>query len=88
MGHNNKGFGVLEIVLVVAAIAVVGFVGWKAYVAFSNNKKADTSQSQQATTEQAPAVTDNASLDKSAATLDAIDVGGTESTQFKSQANF
>lgn len=88
MDHNNKGFGVIEAILIVAVIAVIGFVGWKAWDAFSNNKTADTTQTQQINTDQAPAVNDNAGLDKSAATLDAINVDGTESKQLKSQTNF
>lgn len=88
MNHKNKGFSIVEIILVIAAIAVIGFVGWKAWDIFVNNKTADTTQTQQINTDQAPAVTDNASLDKSTATLDAINVDGTESTQLKSQTNF
>jgi prepilin-type N-terminal cleavage/methylation domain-containing protein len=88
MNHKNKGFSIVEIILVIAVIAIVGFVGWKAWDTFSNNKTADTTQTQQINTDQAPAVNDNAGLDKSAATLDAINVEGTESTQLKSQTNF
>ena len=88
MNHKNKGFSIVEIILVVAVIAIVGFVGWKAWDTFSNTKTANTTQTQQINTDQAPAVTDNASLDKSTATLDAINIDGTESTQLKSQTNF
>lgn len=88
MDHNNKGFSIVEVVLVIVVVAVIGFVGWKAWDAFSNNKTADTTQTQQINTNQAPVVNDNAGLDKSAATLDAINVEGTESTQLKSQTNF
>lgn len=88
MDHNNKGFSIVEIILVVTVIAIAGFVGWKAWDAFSNNKTADTTQTQQINTDQAPTVTDNTGLDKSTATLDAINIDGTESTQLKSQTNF
>lgn len=88
MNRNSKGFGAIEIILIVAVIAFVGFVGWKAWDTFSSNKTTDTTQGQQINTEQAPAVTDNASLDKSTATLDAINIDGTETTQLESQTNF
>ena len=92
MNHKNKGFSIVEIILVVAVVAIVGFIGWKAWDTFSNNKTADTTttttQSQQINTDQAPVVTDNASLDKSTAVLDAINVDSAESTQFNSQTNF
>jgi Tfp pilus assembly protein PilE len=88
MNHDNKGFGVIEIILIVAATAVIGFVGWKAWDTFSNNKTADTAQTQQINTDQSPAVTDNSGLDKSTATLDAVNVDGTESAQLSSETNF
>lgn len=84
MNRNSKGFGVIEIILIVAVIVLVGFVGWKAWDTFSNDKTASV----QINTDQAPAVTDNASLDKSTATLDAINIDGTETTQLESQTNF
>ena len=88
MSHKNKGFSIVEIILVVAVIAIVGFIGWKAWDTFSNNKTTDTTQTQPINTDQAPAVTDNASLDKSTAILDAINVDDTESAQLNSQTNF
>lgn len=88
MSKSYKGFSIVEIVLVVVVLAIVGFVGWKAWDTFSNNKTADTPQTQQVNTDQAPTVTDNASLDKSTATLDATIIDNSESSQLKSQTNF
>ncbi len=92
MSRHNKGFGIVEGVLIIAAIALIGFVGWRAWVSFSNNKNTtavnSTSQSQQVNPSQAPAITDNASLDQASAVLDATNVDGTESSQLNSETNF
>lgn len=85
MNYRSKGFSIVEVIIVVAVIAIVGFVGWRAWGTFSNTGTADTTQ---INTDQAPVVTNNASLDKSSVALDAIDIGGAESTQLQSQTNF
>lgn len=45
---NQKGFALLEILLIVAILAAVGFVGWKAY-STHRNKQVSSSQSTAAT---------------------------------------
>jgi prepilin-type N-terminal cleavage/methylation domain-containing protein len=88
MGHINKGFSIVEILLVIAIIAIFGFVGWKAYDTFFNNKTATTAQTQQVNTDTAPAVIDNSGLDASESTLNATIIDNSESAQLDAQTNF
>ncbi len=88
MSRSNKGFSIVEILLVIAILVIFGFVGWKAWDTFFNNKTAETTQNQQIDTDSAPSVTDNSGLDASSSTLDATTIDNTESTQLDAQTNF
>lgn len=42
---SNKGFGVVEIIIVVAAVVVLGLVGWVFYNSFANQETNETANS-------------------------------------------
>jgi prepilin-type N-terminal cleavage/methylation domain-containing protein len=74
MSSNNKGFSVVEILIVVAVVGLIGFVGWKVY----DNRQSDNSK-QQASTEQqdadaVPAVNGTSDLKESEDYLNSQDI--------------
>lgn len=88
MKFNNKGFGIIEIIIIAVIIVIIGFVGWKAWDAYTNNKGAETAKEQSGSTDQAPPVTDDSGLDESSAALDASKIDDNESTQLNTQIDF
>ena len=85
---RNKGFGIIEVTLIFAVIAIAGFVGYKAVDMLSKDKTPDITQTAQVNTDQAPAVTEASDLDKSTATLDAVDIDSTEAAQVDLETTF
>lgn len=90
MKFNNKGFGIIEIIIIAVIIAIIGFVGWKAWDAYTNtsSKGVETTKEQSVSTDQAPPVTDDSGLDASSAALDAVNIDDNETSQINTQTNF
>lgn len=88
MIRNSKGFGIVEAIIIVLAIGFIGFVGWRTWGVFSNSKTTNITQSQLINPDQAPTVNSAADLDRSTATLNAINIDSNESTQINSEFNF
>ena len=87
MRHNQKGVGIIELLLIVAVVAIIGFLGWT----FWNAKNADNSQqqseSQQAESE-VPVINNAEDLDKASKTLDSTDIEGSDSKQIDTETSF
>lgn len=80
---NQSGFSPVELVIVIAIVAVLGFVGYSVYDRQSSKTADVTGTSQSATASDvapAPAVSSTSSLDEAAATLDQTDPSGTNNT--------
>ena len=78
---NQSGFSIVEIVIVIIALATVGLLGYTFY----NNQVGKPASSDQANSSQsasandvktAPEITSTAGLDQAAATLDQTDLSG------------
>ena len=85
--RKNKGFSVVEVVIVVVVVGVittlgvVGYNRWKQTQVVSKDTTA-----QQADTATVPEVKTTSDLDKALTTLDQADVTGTDTTQLDSQS--
>lgn len=92
MSRNHKGFGIIEITFVVAVLAIGGLLGYKALEILSKSNTVSTvntsAQTQQVNTDQAPAINGASDLDKSASTLDATNIDGTEADQLNTETTF
>jgi Tfp pilus assembly protein PilE len=56
MKANQKGFSVVEILVIVVIVGLIGTVGWLVYDRQKTNDKKDDSSTKQATSEQKPVV--------------------------------
>ena len=80
--HSQTGFSIVELLVVVAVLALIGFVGYRVYSALNgNNTTADTTQvaNQSSTANDvtsAPAVNSTSNLDDAQKALDQTDPGG------------
>lgn len=84
--RSNKGFGVVEAVVLLGVIVLlvgVGYVGWKAFVK-SDSPAANTSAS---TKQSAEVITTKADLEAAEKALSELDFEDTEGASAESQAN-
>jgi prepilin-type N-terminal cleavage/methylation domain-containing protein len=82
---RNKGFSIVEIVIVLAIVGLIGVLAWRFWDA-SQTSPADTST--ESTTQTAPNVNSDADLNKADQSLDSTDVEGSESQQLDTQTSF
>jgi prepilin-type N-terminal cleavage/methylation domain-containing protein len=47
MGNKQRGFSLVEILIVLVIVCVVGFIGWRVFLQPQDNKQADTNSSPQ-----------------------------------------
>lgn len=74
MSHNKTaGFHVVEMLLIVAIIAVLGFVGWRVWEAQTSTQQVETAPSQSEPA-QAPEVNNTSDLDEASSTLDNVNL--------------
>lgn len=82
MAYNNKGFSIVEVMIVVLVLALIGFIGWKVWDSTSGPKPvaplAPVSEKTQPTDE----------LKADDKTLDNTNVEGDEASQLESEVNF
>lgn len=86
-----NGFSIVEVLIGIAAIVLVGLVGYNLYS--MQQTRSDSASEQQALaneTPEAPAINDTADLDKATATLDQIDpeANDLEAAELDSEAAF
>lgn len=83
MTRNNKGFSIVEVMIIVLVITIAGFIGWKVWEATNAPKAAapiaPAGQSEVQTKE------DLDTVDKE---LDSADIEGNELQQLESEVNF
>lgn len=85
MARSNKGFSIVEVLIVILVLALVGFIGWKVWDTM-NQPTTD-----EGTSQQQPASDDMKSeedLDKADKTLDDTNVDGTEAQQLELETSF
>lgn len=78
---NQSGFSIVEVIVVIVALAVIGLLGYTFYNSQvgkpASSDQASSSQSASANdVKTAPEITDTAGLDQAAATLDQTDPSG------------
>lgn len=84
--RNNKGFGVVEVILVIAVVALIGLIGWRVWTAQQDNdgvEQVDTSNSTEA-----PTIKSDEDLDKADKALDETNLEGSESQQLDTETDF
>lgn len=82
--RSNKGFGLIETVILLGVIVLlvgVGYVGWKALV------KSDTPAANTSTKQSAEVITTKADLEAAEKALNELDFDDTEGASAESQAN-
>lgn len=87
MADNNKGFGLVEIIIALAIVGLMGFIGWRVWDA-NQNTTPDGTQTSRTDSSTPTEVNSDSDLDRAAKTLDATNVEGTESKDLNSQTNF
>lgn len=88
MARNNKGFSIVEVLIIVLVLALVGFIGWKVWDNLANKPAATNDTTTQQETTPATEVESKSDLDKVDKTLDDTNVDGNEVQQLDSQVNF
>ncbi len=84
MSRKEKGFTLIEAVVIVVIVAIIGFIAWKAWDTISGNTNGTTDS-----IVQVPETINNSSdLDKASAALDATNIDGTESSEISSELSF
>jgi prepilin-type N-terminal cleavage/methylation domain-containing protein len=75
--RNQRGFSAVELVIVIAVLAIVGLVGYRVIsgrsTSTSTTKSAATSENATASVSSAPAIKSTSDLDKAQQTLDQND---------------
>lgn len=84
---RNKGFSIVEVVIVLAIVGVIGLIGWRVWDANQNNS-VDQEGTSQSGSEASPDIQSDTDLDKADQTLDTMNVEGTESKELDSQTSF
>ncbi|HET8690487.1 MAG TPA: prepilin-type N-terminal cleavage/methylation domain-containing protein [Candidatus Saccharimonadales bacterium] len=87
---KQKGFTIVEIVVVIAILVVVGLIGWRLWQRSqgqSTNQNSSTS-SQVGQSEQTPPISNAADLNNASQTLDNVNVDGGYSSQLDQQTSF
>lgn len=51
--NNQRGFGAIEAVLIIVVVALVAFIGWRLYAAYSNDQAPAAEQSSTQTSDAA-----------------------------------
>lgn len=87
MARNNKGFSIVEVLIIVLVLALVGFIGWKVWDNLANKPASNDTTTQQKAVP-ATDVKNKSDLDKVDKTLDDTNVDGNETQQLDSQVNF
>lgn len=89
MRQNNKGFGAVELILIVVIIALIGLVSWKAWETYSESR-VDPYQSQQdqSANAQTPEINSSSDLDAASEALDAQAVEGDEAQKVNAETSF
>lgn len=90
MNNKSTGFSLVEILLVVAVVALLGFIGFRVWDANSgqNNRPAATTTQEDGSRDDAPVINDASDLDKANRALDETDVEGNSSTQLESEVAY
>lgn len=89
MRQTTKGFGVIELLLIIVIIALIGLVTWKAWEAYSGSR-VDPNQSQEdrAADTEAPEIKSSSDLDAASTALDEQAVEGDEAKQVETETSF
>ena len=83
---RNKGFTIVEVMIVIVLIALVGFIGWRVWTA---NQQTDMQDVQTTTqTEEVPTINSEQDLDKATEQLDETNIEGSESQQLDTETSF
>lgn len=89
MRQNTKGFGVIELFLIIVILALIGLVTWKAWEAYSESRiDPDQSQQEQGADTEAPEINSSSDLDAASEALDSQAVEGDEQKQIDAETSF
>lgn len=83
----EKGFGIVEVVLVIAVLVILGGVGWVAYNNFMAPKSNDSSKTDTASHDEMdmPKIESSADLEKASTSLDDASFEDDGTKEFESQ---
>ena len=82
---RNKGFSIVEVLLIVLVLALAGFLSWKVWDVMNTPKSSDQTTQQQSTDDEVKSAED---LDKVDKTLDDTNLEGDEATQLDAETSF
>lgn len=82
---RNKGFSLLEVIIILVVLTLIGLLGWRFWQANQSSSSTTPTTTQ---TDDAPTIKSDADLDKATQTLDNTNVEGNESKQLDSQTSF
>lgn len=81
---RNKGFSIVEVLIIVLVLALIGFIGWKVWDSTNNPPSTDETTTQQAPKE----IKTEEDLDKADKTLDETNIEGDEANQLETEVSF
>lgn len=83
---RNKGFTVVEVIIVLAIVGLVGVIGWRVWTANQeNNAGTDTTQIREPETQD---INSDADLDTADKALNETNLEGSDSQQLGTQTSF
>lgn len=74
MKNNQKGFGAVEVLLVIVLLAIIGFLGWRFYTNQDKDSNTQEPTSQTTETDQVPEVNSSSDLDEAEDYLKSSDI--------------
>lgn len=87
--NRQKGFSIVEIVIIIAILVVLALVGWRLWQQMSqSNDQTATPTSQTSGQVQTPPIDNENDLNRAAQRLDSVDVDGNYQDELDQQTSF
>lgn len=89
MKRTQKGFGVVEAILILVVVGLLAFVGWRLWEANQEDfLGTDSTSTSQTTSKEAPEINNASDLDKATKTLKDTDIDGGYEQKLNSELDF
>ncbi|HET7630116.1 MAG TPA: prepilin-type N-terminal cleavage/methylation domain-containing protein [Candidatus Saccharimonadales bacterium] len=88
--NRQRGFSIVEIIIVVAVIVVLALIGWRLWQRMGDDQPSDQTNSttSQTSQQQTPPINNAQDLDKASRRLNDVNVDGDYSKQLDQQTGF
>lgn len=88
MNKKSSGFSVVEILIVIAVVVLLGFIGYRVWSASNQPAAETTPTTSQTQKDEAPQINEASDLNKADSALDSTNVEGDSSQQLESELQY